>query len=362
MGLSACSPDDSVEAEVVRVVDGDTFEAQYGGATKMVRLLNIDTPETKHPNKIVECQGPEATEFLQNKLPPGSTVTLRFDEEKTDRFDRVLAAAFVGDELVNASIARVGLGTAVTFGANDKYYDDVKAAQDEAAQNKAGLFQEGLACSPAVLAEAQIAALAAPVEPGDAATSAEIAAAAAALGTTVAAASTVRGLFNDAKAAVVVAALGAAAAADSEKKLGRSLATADKQHKALEERAAEVKAEEKRKAAAAKAKAAEKKRLAEEKRRAEERAEKAAAQVAEEAAARAAAEAEAAARAAAEAEAARRAAPPAAPPAPPAPAYEAPKQHNVAPAPAPAPAQQDPYPGYNGPRCYAPGGKSWKPC
>jgi len=335
MGLSACSPDDSVEAEVVRVVDGDTFEAQYGGATKMVRLLNIDTPETKHPNKIVECQGPEATEFLQNKLPPGSTVTLRFDEEKTDRFDRVLAAAFVGDELVNASIARVGLGTAVTFGANDKYYDDVKAAQDEAAQKKAGLFQEGLACSPAVIAEEQIAALAAPAEPGAAATSAEIAAAAAALGTTIATASAVRALFNDAKAAVVIAALGAAAAAD-------------------------VKAEEKRKAAAAKAKAAEKKRLAEEKRRAEERAEKAAAQAAEQAAAaaaaRAAAEAEAAARAAAEAEAARRAAPPA----PRAPAYEAPKQNNVAPA--PAPTQQNPYPGYTGPRCYAPGGKSWRPC
>jgi endonuclease YncB( thermonuclease family) len=45
----------------------------------MARLLNIDTPETKYPNKIVECQGPEATEFLTGKLPEGSTVELRFD-------------------------------------------------------------------------------------------------------------------------------------------------------------------------------------------------------------------------------------------------------------------------------------------
>src|SRR5690348_2973879 len=41
-GLGACSSDGSVDAKVVRVVDGDTFEAEYGGQTKTVRLLNVD--------------------------------------------------------------------------------------------------------------------------------------------------------------------------------------------------------------------------------------------------------------------------------------------------------------------------------
>ncbi|WP_262107390.1 thermonuclease family protein [Arthrobacter sp. Marseille-P9274] len=361
LSLTACNGDESVQAQVVRVVDGDTFEAEYGGATKMVRLLNIDTPETKHPNKIVECQGPEATEFLKGKLSEGSTVELRFDEEKTDRFDRVLAAAFVGDELINASIARAGLGVAEIYGANEKYYEPVKAAQDEAAENKAGIYQEQLACSPTTLAEQQIEALAGPVEPGAAATSGEIAAAASTLGTAIAAASVAQGLLNDGKGAVIAAALGGKVMTGSSDRLAGSLAAADSRHSTLSDRAATVKAEEKRKAAEAKAKAkakaeakakakaAEKKRVAEAKRlkaEAVER-ERAAAQAAERAAA------DAAARAAAEAEAARRYTPPA-------PAYEAPKQNYEAPA--PAPAQQNPYPGYNGPRCYAPGGKSWTPC
>jgi micrococcal nuclease len=355
LSLTACNGDESVEAKVVRVVDGDTFEAEYGGATKMVRLLNVNTPETKHPNKVVECQGPEATEFLKGKLPAGSTVELRFDEEKTDRFDRVLAAAFVGDELINASIARAGLGVAEIYGANEKYYEPVKAAQDEAAESKAGLYQEQLACSPTTLAQQQIEALAGPADPGAAATSGEITAAASTLGAAIAAASIAQGLLNDGKGAVIVAALGGKAMTDSSERLAGSLAAANSQHSALTDRAATVKAEEKRKAAEAKAKAqakakaAEKKRVAEAKRLKAEAAERdrAAAQAAEQAAA------DAAARAAAEAEAARRYTPPA-------PAYEAPKQNYEAPA--PAPAQQNPYPGYNGPRCYAPGGKSWTPC
>jgi len=355
LSLTACNGDESVEAKVVRVVDGDTFEAEYGGATKKVRLLNINTPETKHPNKIVECQGPEATEFLEGKLPAGSTVELRFDEEKTDRFDRVLAAAFVGDELINASIARAGLGVAEIHGANAKYYDPVKTAQDEAAQNKAGLYQEQLACSPETFAQQQIEALTAPVAPGAAATSGEITAAASTLGTAIAAASIVEGLLNDGKGAVIVAALGGKALTDSSDKLAGSLAAADSQHNKLTDRAAAVKAEEKRKAAEAKKKAEAKAKAAEEKRIAEVKRQKAEAAERERAAAQAAeqAAAEAAARAAAEAEAARRYTPPA-------PAYEAPQQNYQAPA--PAPAQENPYPGYNGPRCYAPGGKTWTPC
>ncbi|MDF9279416.1 hypothetical protein P4U43_16625, partial [Arthrobacter sp. EH-1B-1] len=90
--------------------------------------------------------------------------------------------------------------------------------------------------------------------------------------------------------------------------------------------------------------------------------------VAEEAAA-AAAQAETArlaaeAAAAAEAERIRNLPAPYVPPAPaPAPYVPPAPAPYVPPAPAPAPpAEQNPYPGYNGPRCYAPGGKTWKPC
>ena len=45
---------------VVGVVDGDTIEVARGAETDTVRLLGIDTPETHHPTKPVECFGPEA--------------------------------------------------------------------------------------------------------------------------------------------------------------------------------------------------------------------------------------------------------------------------------------------------------------
>lgn len=330
-GLAACSSDGSVDAKVVRVVDGDTFEAEYGGQTKTVRLLNVDTPETKHPNKIVECQGPEATRFLQEKLPAGKSVKLRFDQEGTDKYNRVLAAAFLGDELVNASIARAGLGVAMSIAPNTKYYEPVKAAQDEAKAKKAGLFQDNLACSPEALA-LQLAASTATADPAADASSAAIATSAASLLIAISSARAGSDLFKDAKDAVIVSAIGLSGLTKAEGKVTDALTKATARHKTLTDRAASVKAAEERTAA-------------EEKRRADEAAAKAAA----EAEARAAAEAEAAARAAAAATQARAV-----------PAQPAPAPQYVAPA--PAPVQQNPYPGYTGPRCYAPGGKSWTPC
>lgn len=47
-------------ARVVRVIDGDTVDVESNGKSQRVRLLNIDTPETKHPDKAVQCLGPEA--------------------------------------------------------------------------------------------------------------------------------------------------------------------------------------------------------------------------------------------------------------------------------------------------------------
>jgi micrococcal nuclease len=41
---------------VVRVIDWDTVELENG---ERVRYLGIDTPETVHPDKPVDCFGPE---------------------------------------------------------------------------------------------------------------------------------------------------------------------------------------------------------------------------------------------------------------------------------------------------------------
>jgi len=45
----------------VRHVDGDTFDVEVDGKPERIRLVNIDTPETKDPQKPVHCLGPEAS-------------------------------------------------------------------------------------------------------------------------------------------------------------------------------------------------------------------------------------------------------------------------------------------------------------
>ena len=130
---------------VVRIVDGDTIDVARSGQEQRVRLLNIDTPESVDPNRPVQCMGPEATDFLLNLLPVGTEVRLAHDEERYDQYDRELAAVYLDDLLVNAEIARAGLGKAIVVGDNDRFYAPVRAAQDEAADDETGLY---LVCTP----------------------------------------------------------------------------------------------------------------------------------------------------------------------------------------------------------------------
>lgn len=80
-------PGQAQEVRVARIVDGDTLEvaALTAGAALSstsqvdVRLLQIDTPETKDPSEPVQCYGKEATEALRQLVPPGSTAWVQRD-------------------------------------------------------------------------------------------------------------------------------------------------------------------------------------------------------------------------------------------------------------------------------------------
>lgn len=152
-------------ATVDRVIDGDTVDVRLSGDRVRVRLLNIDTPETKHPNKGVQCLGPEATDLLESLLEPGDEVVLQYDEERTDHYGRTLAGVFEGDELVNAEIARAGLGVPVVFEPNRRFLPEVEAAWREAERAGTGLNQEGLECSLPAMASPQTLGEEPPADP-----------------------------------------------------------------------------------------------------------------------------------------------------------------------------------------------------
>jgi micrococcal nuclease len=132
--LSRCGDDQGSEprgpvtARVTHVVDGDTIDvAMPDGSEEAVRYIGIDTPETVKPDTPVQCGGPRAHD-VNERLVGGRTVTLRFDEEPRDVYDRLLAYVYLpgagpgGRPLfVNAELVRRGLARTLTIPPNDSF-------------------------------------------------------------------------------------------------------------------------------------------------------------------------------------------------------------------------------------------------
>jgi micrococcal nuclease len=130
---------DGTPANVVSVTDGDTVRVLVDGREEPVRLIGIDTPEKDGPFTEEECFGEEATRFTTDLLD-GADVTLEFDVEPRDRYDRLLAYVWLGDELVNETIAREGFAQVLTIPPNVRYADRFVQAVREARAEGRGLW------------------------------------------------------------------------------------------------------------------------------------------------------------------------------------------------------------------------------
>jgi micrococcal nuclease len=128
------------QVEVTRVVDGDTIEVSPTvEGTSDVRLIGVDTPETVDPGEPVEPCGPEASAFTTEQLE-GQQVTLEFDEERTDQYNRALAYVFKGEELFNETLVREGYGEVLIIQPNDKYEQELLVAQGDAQDEGIGIW------------------------------------------------------------------------------------------------------------------------------------------------------------------------------------------------------------------------------
>jgi len=131
--------------KVVSVVDGDTIKVIYNGNTESVRLVGIDTPETVHPTKPVQCFGKEASNKMK-KLVEGKTVKLMVDKKGTerDKYKRLLRHIYLEDgTFVNKEMVKQGYAYAyLTY--PFEYKEDFKKAESEAKKNKLGLWADGV--------------------------------------------------------------------------------------------------------------------------------------------------------------------------------------------------------------------------
>ncbi len=123
---------------VERIVDGDTVVLAGIGH---VRLIGVDTPESKHPRRAVEPFAREAADYL-TRLALGRDVRLEYDQTIRDRYGRLLAYLHLADgRVVNAEIIRHGYGFAYTkypF----RYMEAYRALERQAREAGRGLWAE----------------------------------------------------------------------------------------------------------------------------------------------------------------------------------------------------------------------------
>jgi micrococcal nuclease len=149
VGPPSTGPPSSVDGEaavetnavVDHVVDGDTIDVRIAGRRERVRLIGINTPETKDPRKPVECYGPEASALTTMLLPPGTAVRLERDAEARDDYGRLLAYVRRRDGLfVNLELARQGAAEVLSIRPNTAYADLIATAVAEARRARRGLW------------------------------------------------------------------------------------------------------------------------------------------------------------------------------------------------------------------------------
>lgn len=92
------------------VVDGDTVKIMLEDSSiHTVRMLGIDTPETKYYGKGQGFYGMLAYEYLRNRIPPFASVRIKVEDEVFDRFGRILGRVFYKGRDINKELLKMGL-------------------------------------------------------------------------------------------------------------------------------------------------------------------------------------------------------------------------------------------------------------
>ncbi len=139
----------NVEARVTSVIDGDTLKVKLADGTKTtVRLIGIDTPETKKPGTPVQCGGRDATARMKRlalRNGRGRTVTITTDPTQglTDRYGRLLSYVGAGGTDFGRAMVASGWATTYVYGGVD--FQRVRAyrsAQRSARSARKGVYRK----------------------------------------------------------------------------------------------------------------------------------------------------------------------------------------------------------------------------
>jgi micrococcal nuclease len=131
---------------VIKVVDGDTLDFDNPDdrlEPQRLRLLGIDTPETKKPGTPIMHYGPQATDETK-KMCLGREVLILIDSiSKTrDRYGRLLGYVLLDDDIIlNEYLVENGFAYAdLRF--QHSYYKKYKSLAEKCRKKKIGLWKD----------------------------------------------------------------------------------------------------------------------------------------------------------------------------------------------------------------------------
>ena len=149
------TPQTNFAVKVLSIVDGDTLKINYKGQKESIRLIGIDTPESRINKKTkkdakrsgtdiepIIAMGKKATAYVESLVKPGDTITIELDVQERDRYGRLLCYVYLSNgKMLNEEIIKAGYANVMTIPPDVKYKDKFFKVCQEARERKVGLWE-----------------------------------------------------------------------------------------------------------------------------------------------------------------------------------------------------------------------------
>lgn len=142
--------------KVIGVIDGDSFQADFGVFIQQVRMVGIECPEATPSAKARKeakrlgisldhylTVGKQATSYVRKLLPRGTQLRLEYDKDRRDKYGRILAYVFLPNgKLLNEELVAQGYARLFPTKENVLYASRLRSALARAKGQKLGLWKQ----------------------------------------------------------------------------------------------------------------------------------------------------------------------------------------------------------------------------
>lgn len=135
-----------IEIIFIECIDGDTAWFNVNDKKEKVRFLGIDTPESVHPNGIIEDYGKEASEYTCKLLKNANNIYIEYDinSDRYDKYGRLLGWIFVDNNNLSELLLSKGYAEVNYIYDNYKYINNLCMAQKDAYEDRLGIWNNNL--------------------------------------------------------------------------------------------------------------------------------------------------------------------------------------------------------------------------